>query len=149
MAGMTEEQIRKDLAARVVRLGDELDRMITLTTVAREALQNEMFGDGGFAKVELRPSYMAKIRGIAATLDTLVQAKIRWDKNQAAMAKSMTAEEEKQAVRTYVRSLPDKERYDFIRHELAWHQERQAQVHPSGRQPTTNKIENVGTAAGE
>lgn len=128
---MNEEQIRKDLAERVVRLGDELDKMIKLVTFSREALQNEMFGDGGFAKTELRPSYVAKMRSLTSMIDMLVSSKIRWDKNQALMAKAMTPAEEKKAVREYIRALPLNDRYDFIRDEMRWHQARLAETHPN------------------
>ena len=53
MSQRLSEAIHADLALRITRLGDQLDRMINLVTIAREALENEMFEPNGFLKGEL------------------------------------------------------------------------------------------------
>lgn len=115
------DAIHRDLATRVSRLGDQLDRMINLVTIAREALENEMFEPGGFLKSELRPSYLVKMGGITKQLDMLVSAKIRWDKNQKAMADLMTPEQERDAVRKYIRAMTPDQRKIFLRAEIDYH----------------------------
>ncbi len=132
MSQRLSEAIHADLALRITRLGDQLDRMINLVTIAREALENEMFEPNGFLKGELRVAYLNKMTALARQLDMLVSAKIRWDKNQKAMADMMTPEQERLAVRQYIRAMSPYDRKDFLRNELDYHVKHTTASSPAG-----------------
>jgi hypothetical protein len=104
------ERVRRDESFRIQRLGDELDQLIKLVSWARESLQNELYTGMGYRKEALGESDLRKLKDLTTTVNSAVEAKIKWDKSQKSLADSMTPEEERAAVVAYIKSL-DLEQY--------------------------------------
>lgn len=100
-----KETAVKERDWRVTRLGDELDKLIKLITWARECLDNELMGGMGHKKLGIGDKDIRKIKDLAATMNSAVEAKIRFDKAQKQLADTMTPEEEFDAVVAYIKSL--------------------------------------------
>lgn len=105
-----KETAVKERDWRVTRLGDELDKLIKLITWARECLDNELMSGMGHKKLGIGDKDIRKIKDLAATMNSAVEAKIRFDKAQKQLADTMTPEEEFEAVVAYAKSL-DQEHY--------------------------------------
>ena len=110
-------QVRDEEAWRVRRLGDELDALIKLVAWARESLQNELYEGMGYKKLAISEKELRKLKDLTATVNSAVEAKIRYDKAQKGLAEAMTPEEERAAVIAYVKSL-DPEPYAAIMAQL-------------------------------
>lgn len=100
-----KDKVRAEVNYRSARLGDELDKLIKLITWARECLDNELMSGLGHKKMGISDKDVLKIKNLAATMNSAVEAKIRYDKAQKQLAESMTPEEEYQAVVSYIKSL--------------------------------------------
>ena len=103
-------QVRREESFRIQRLGDELDQLIKLVSWARESLQNELYSGMGYRKEALVESDLRKLKDLTTTVNSAVEAKIKWDKAQKSLAEAMTPEEERSAVIAYIKSL-DLEKY--------------------------------------
>lgn len=115
-------------AAVKVRIADEIDKYLGVASWMRECLENEMHQALGVDPKDPKPpkfginkEVVAKWKDCVAAFNALSDAKVRLDKNAKAMADNMSPEEEKEAVRAYVRSLPPSERVVFLTSELSWH----------------------------
>lgn len=113
-------------AAVKIRIADEIERYLNVASWLREAIENELnasYGvkDGAPPKCGVDSKSVTKFKDAVQAFSTLTDAKIRLDKNAKAMADGMTADEERQAVSDYVRSLPPVERGLFLRQELDYH----------------------------
>lgn len=95
----------KELEKTVVRIQDELDRMIKLHVFMREALENEIMSGAGYKKLGANEKDVKKLKELTQSMDSLVSCKIRWDKAAKQMAETMTPDEEMKAVITYILSL--------------------------------------------
>jgi hypothetical protein len=104
----------------VVRMQDELDKMIKLFSWAREATENEMTEGLGYKKLCVTDKDMKKLKELAAMCDSLVGAKIRFDKAAKSMADTMTQVEEKAAVVAYLKSCESQDRAEVISTIKAW-----------------------------
>lgn len=106
----TTEQLRmiekNEHTNTVVRLGDELTKLIQMCAFAREAIENELFSGLGYKKMAITDKDLAKVEKLARMLNSATDAKIRFDKAQKAMVDEMSPEEEKQSVMDYLYSLP-------------------------------------------
>jgi hypothetical protein len=94
----------------VVRLQDELDRMIKMFSACRESLENEMLEGMGYKNLALTPVVLKKAKELAAMMGSVVEAKIRFDKAQKQLTESMTPDEERKAVLSYIDSLTPEDR---------------------------------------
>jgi len=107
---------------KVVRLERELERFEKLIALQLEALTNE-------AADALQPTspriagaeVLKKLKDLGATLNSATDAKIRLAKAQKLLSESMTPEQEAQALRTVLRSMPRNDRADWLRKEIAYH----------------------------
>ncbi len=101
----TPAGVVKERDWRVTRLGDELDKLLKLITWARECIENELTEGMGTKKMGLTDKDIRKIKDLSATMNSAVEAKIRFDKAQKQLAESMTPEEEFAAVAAYIKTL--------------------------------------------
>lgn len=98
------------MARLVVRLQDELDRLIKLYVFAREALETELYSGMGYKKLALNEKDVKKLKELTIGLNSLTETKIKWDKAQKQLAATMTPQEEFEAVITYILALdPEKQ----------------------------------------
>lgn len=104
----------------VVRMQDELDKMIKLFSWARECVENELTEGMGFKKIGLPDKAMKKLKELAAMCNEVVGAKIRYDKAAKQMADTMTPEEERYAVIQYLKSASVEDRKYVIRKVTDW-----------------------------
>lgn len=116
---------------RVVRLADELDKLIKLVTWARESVEAELFSGLGYKKEGLLDKDLKKIKDLSATWNSVVEAKIRFDKAAKQMADSMTPEEERSAVIAYLKSLAWPERNSILQLMKRWGEEKHADPDPA------------------
>lgn len=104
----------------VVRLADELDSLIAMYVFAREALQIEMTEGMGYKQQGILDSIVKKLKELTTGLNSLVEAKIKWDKAAKQLAATMTPAEEMDAVFKYIVSL-DHDAQTNLRHKLDAH----------------------------
>lgn len=115
----------------VVRLQDELDRMIKLLSHAREATENELFEGLGYKKLALTDKDLKKLNGLADLAKSVVDTKVKFDKSMKAMADRMTPAEEKAAVVAYIKACDAQDRADIINRIKDWEAKR-GNPNPSG-----------------
>lgn len=89
----------------IVRLKDELDSTIKLVVHAREALSNELDGEWAQKKLGIDDKFLRKLKELTASFNSLTESKIRLDKAERAMESDLTAEEEAEAVVSYLSQL--------------------------------------------
>lgn len=108
------EKMRKNVREKyellVVRLEDELDRLIKMYTWAREALENEMFEGMGYKKMALGEKDIKKLKELTVGINNLVESKIKYDKAKKQLVAAMTPAEERDAVIKYIVSLNGEDR---------------------------------------
>lgn len=116
----------KSYAAVKIRIADELERYLDVARWLREALENEMNSSFGVGKNGEPPkcgvdkTLTQKWKDAVSSFVDLSDAKIRLDKNAKLLADTMSAEDEREAVRLYIRSVPPTERRHFLREEMEW-----------------------------
>lgn len=108
-------------STKVVRMKDELASMLVIVSNLRSGLEHEMADGMGYKLLDANPKVLTKIKELAATLNSLTDAKVRIDKAEKQMATEMTPEEERDAVATYVKSLEDSVRREFIMNLVRYH----------------------------
>lgn len=114
-----QEDYRAVYEANVVRLGNEIERMIKLVSWARECLENELIGTGlGYKKMGISEKDVQKLKNLTAAVEQAANTKIRYDKAAKELAASMTPEEEYEAVWAYCLALPI-EKKKYIRDRLS------------------------------
>lgn len=104
----------------VVRLQDELDKMIKLLAWARECFETEMMAGMGYKKLTITEKDVKKLKELAGIVDSVVGAKIRFDKAAKSMADTMTPAEEKAAVVAYLKACEAQDRADIIMRIKNW-----------------------------
>lgn len=111
------DSARADLTSMVVRLENELDKLINMFAWARQALENEMLDGMGYKQAGLSEAFTKKLKELTIGMNSVVETKVKYDKAKKAMAKEMTATEERDAVFKYIMTLPENER-DLLRDRL-------------------------------
>jgi len=130
-----------ELKAMVVRMGDEINETIKLVRWARECITNELHEGLGAKKLGISDKDLAKLNKLAEMVNSMTNAKIRFDQAQKKLADSMTPDEEKAAVVAYVKSLPDADRAYLIQELKAWHHDRTGRPEGNnGNGPYINKV---------
>ncbi len=109
---------KEELKDRSIRLADELDKMIKLFVMAREALENEMFSGLGYKKEGIGEKDVKKLKDLTLGLNSVVEVKIKYDKAAKQLAATMTPAEERDAVVAYLKACDLAER-KLIRDRLA------------------------------
>jgi hypothetical protein len=112
-------------AAVKVRIADELERYLSVAVWLRNTLEGQMYGTFGatkeVSKVGIAPALTKQWKECVDAFDTLVNAKVRLDKNAKLLSDSMSAEEERAAVIAYIKSIEAKERTLLLAELNAWH----------------------------
>ncbi len=108
----------------VVRLQDELDKMIKLFSWAREATENDLMGGLGYKKLTVTDKDLKKLKELSNMCDSIVSAKIRFDKAAKSMADTMTPAEEKAAVIAYIKAAEVVDRADILHRIKDWENKR-------------------------
>lgn len=107
--------------ARVIRMKDELIKMLDLVTRCRESVEREV-STGVAAEMKfVDADFLKRIKELSVIFNNMTDARIRLDKAERAIENDLTPSEEYEAVRSYVRSLDAKERGQFLRVEVEWH----------------------------
>jgi hypothetical protein len=97
----------------VLRLEDELDKLLKMFAHSREALENEMNSGLGERRLALSEKDVKKLKELTIGFNSLVESKIRYDKAKKQMASQLTPKEERDAVVAYICSLPYEERTEL------------------------------------
>lgn len=125
---MPDKPTRVVLAAngigdRQIRVEEECERLLRLTSWMRECLEGELAGDMGTRERHgIDKATVEKWKALTTAFSTLTEAKIRLDKAAKQLAESkMTAEQETDVIRQWVRSRSPEDRIKFLEAELAWH----------------------------
>lgn len=121
---MDSEELRAAALAehkkRVIRMADELDHMIKLVAHCRESVQEQVFSGFGYKKMGMNEKELKAVKELALTWNSVVDAKIRFDKAQKGLAEAMTPDEEKAAVVAFIKSLDATERANMLRGIRQW-----------------------------
>lgn len=108
-----------------VRIADEIQANLNLARWLRECLENAMGAAVGTAnKLGVDNKTVQSWRDVVKAMEALTACKIKLDKNAKQMAEQMTPEEELEAVRSYIRSLDNEARGQFLTNEQRWHERR-------------------------
>lgn len=132
ITGLDPDDLREKAKAQakhlVQRLQDELDEMIKIAAHMREAYHNELMDGLGYKKMGVTPEMVRKGKELATMFDTLTSAKIRFDKSLKQLAETMTPEEERAAVKTYIRSLSVEDRHTLMKDIRDWMKKRNEDI---------------------
>lgn len=99
------DNLKDHYAKMVVRLQDELERLIKMYSHQREALENEMFEGMGYKKMTADEKFVKKLKELTLGMNSLTETRIKWDRAQAKLAESMTPAQEMDAVVNYIMTL--------------------------------------------
>lgn len=99
------DNTREHYTKMVVRLQDEIERLLKLYVFQREALETEMYDGMGYKKLTADEKFVKKLKELTIGMNSLVESRIKWDRAQAKMAESMTPTQEMDAVCTYLAAL--------------------------------------------
>ena len=121
MRKISAEKVRIQQEHIVVRLGDELDRLIKIGAWLRERLENEL---GETIGKGLPRDGIKMYKELATTIESVVSAKVRFDAAAKKMADNMTPAEERKAVITYIKACNPEDRKEIIRDVKRWELER-------------------------
>lgn len=106
-----------------VRIAEEVQANLNLAAWLRECLENQMGAAVGTReKIGVDHKTVQSWRDVVKAIEALTACKIKLDLNSKKMATEMTPDEEKAAVRAYVRSLEGTARGNFLREEMLWHE---------------------------
>ncbi len=122
------EVARKVQEHVVVRLGDELDRLIKIGAFLREKLEQDIqlqIGKG------LPRDGIKSYKELATTIESVVSAKVRFDKAAKQMADTMTPAEERRAVIQYLKSCHKDDRKEILDELAEWIERRPTPGRPS------------------
>lgn len=125
--------VRAEVARRaqehvVVRLGDELDRLIKIGAFLREKLEQDIqlqIGKG------LPRDGIKSYKELATTIESVVSAKVRFDKAAKQMADTMTPAEERKAVIQYLKACNRDDRKEILDELAEWIERRPSPGRPS------------------
>lgn len=109
MCGLPKGYMATSRNAVIIRLKDELDAAIALVVHARESLENELDSEWAQKKLSVDKAFLAKLKELTASFNSLTESKIRLDKAEKAMENDMTPEEEFEAVKQYLADLKPSE----------------------------------------
>lgn len=104
-AGMASGKVNQKNAI-FLKLKDELDRTIALVVHARESLENELDTEWAQKKLSVDKAFVAKLKELTASFNSLTESKIRLDKAERAIEAELTPAEEREAVKQYLMDLP-------------------------------------------
>lgn len=88
--------------AVITKLKDELDKAIELVVRTRESMQTEL---ANMKHSVLDKIYLAKVKDLTASFNSLTESKIRLDKAEKAMERDLTPAEELAAVVAFMVDL--------------------------------------------
>lgn len=112
------DNTREHYTKMVVRLQDEIERLLKLYVFQREALETEMYDGMGYKKLTADEKFVKKLKELTIGMNSLVESRIKWDRAQAKMAESMTPTQEMDAVVNYVMTL-DSDAWNNLQDRLA------------------------------
>lgn len=108
---------------RVVRLKDELNKVLDLVVHSRQALENELSGGIAQKAQFIDKVFVSKLKDLSSCYNTLTDSRIRLDKAEASLEKDMTPEDEKRAVTEYIMAMNGRERGIFLKSMITKHNE--------------------------
>lgn len=88
-----------------VKLKDELDKTIKLVVHARESLDNELDNEWAQKKLSVDKAFLAKLKELTSSFNSLTESKIRLDKAEKAIEAELTPAEEREAVKRYLMDM--------------------------------------------
>lgn len=127
MPGKSVDETRADALVRfdkqVLRLEDLLKDYLHLINHQLIGLKNECFQGMGYKAEASDAKILQKIKDLGAAFNSATDSKVRLDKTAKDRAKEMTEEDEKEAVREWIRSREARYRGEFLYFEVQWHNE--------------------------
>lgn len=114
------EQAKAKHGHMVIRIQDELERLLKIGSHLRECMENEMFEGVGYKKMGVPPGMMKDFRELAGIMKDVTHALVQFNKAQKALADSMSKSEEKEAVKKYIKAMEPGERKEFLRDIREW-----------------------------
>lgn len=111
---------------RVIRLKDELNRILEMVTLSREALQIEGMTQGRENQARLSADYLRGLRELTVMFRELTTSRIALDKAEKMLEKEMSPADEKAAVKDFILAMPTSERAYFIKSLIKSHNDMKA-----------------------
>jgi hypothetical protein len=111
---------------RVMRLKDELNKILSLVVDSREALTRELeLAESPYKKEKesITTNYLKKLRELTVMFRELTASRIALDKAERTLERDMTPADAKAAVQEFILSLPARERGLFIKRLTRLHNE--------------------------
>lgn len=125
----------------VVRIQDEMDKLLKIFSHMRQCIENEM----DYTKTMLSQKTVDQAGALAQMMDKVVTAKIKFEKSAREMAESMTPEEEREACTKYIQSMEPDVRKQWLNNLLDWMERRAEVMH--GRKNTHQVVFTEGPVA--
>jgi len=104
-AGFAERLLMAGKNEVFVKLKDELDKTIKLVVHARESLDNELDSEWAQKKLSVDKAFLAKLKELTSSFNSLTESKIRLDKAEKAIEAELTPAEEREAVKRYLMDM--------------------------------------------
>jgi len=104
-AGFAERLLMAGKNEVFVKLKDELDKTIKLVVHARESLDNELDSEWAQKKLSVDKAFLAKLKELTSSFNSLTESKIRLDKAEKAIEAELTPAEERDAVKRYLMDM--------------------------------------------
>ena len=124
----------RERSARVIRLKEELNKILELVVTGRESLEHDLQPHGMLRERSVDKAWMGKLKDLTSCYNSLTTSRIQLDKSERSMEREMTPAEEKEAVYSFVMSLDGQERGFFLRKMINAHNAAQ------GRSPAQMRI---------
>lgn len=108
---------------RVIRLKEELNRILELVVHSREALENELKSETAQRKLFIDEKFIKKLKELTGCYNALTQSRIQLDKAERTLEKELTPGEERDAVVEFIQALDGIERGRLLKRLVIWHNE--------------------------
>lgn len=106
---------------RVIRMKDELIKVLDLVTRCRESLEGEV-SEGLAAKMKgVDLDFLRRLKELTVMFSNMTDARIRLDKAEKLLENDLTPLEERQAVIEYIHSMENQDRGEFLRTQAEYH----------------------------
>lgn len=123
LASMPPRTTLQERNQRVIRMKDELIKVLDLVSRCRQSIEDEV-SDGLAAKMKsVDVDFLRRLKELSVIFNNMTDARIRLDKAEKQLENDLTPAEEQQGVVEYIKALPNQERGTFLRSRINEHLE--------------------------
>lgn len=105
---------------QVVRIADELEKLLKIAKYIRECLEAEITGGLGYKKMGVTDKAVKMFKDLTACMNSVTESQIRFNKAEKDMASKMTPNDEKLAVLKYLKATDADTRRYILKELQTW-----------------------------